>query len=71
MVACGMANRAIKPCPCGSGRRSYEFYDAQRIYCGRVCSSCEASRRAEFRPEIFSGYTQEDVDEPIEPDDAA
>jgi hypothetical protein len=61
---------ASRPCPCGSGRPSYPLYDARRIYCCRVCTKCERERRAEFRPEIFSGYTQADVNEPIEPEDA-
>lgn len=59
----------IRPCHCGSGLESWELYDAQRIYCGRVCDRCVAKRKARYRPEIFRGYTQADVDEPIEPED--
>jgi len=59
----------VKPCPCGSKLPSWELYDAQRIYCGRVCDRCVKQKRKEFRPEIFNGYTQADVDEPIEPDE--
>lgn len=62
--------RPIRTCPCGSGKPARDIYDAQRIYCCKVCDSCERRRKAEFRPEIFSGYTQADVDEPIEPEDA-
>jgi hypothetical protein len=56
------------PCPCGSGEQSWWAHDAQGIPLCRVCSSCEEQKLAGYRPEILSGYTQEDVDEPIEPD---
>lgn len=46
---------------------SYWLYDAQGIPVARVCHRCEAAQRAKFRPEIFTGYTQADVDESIEP----
>lgn len=60
-----------RTCNCGSGLTARELYDAQRIYIARVCDSCEPRVRARYRPEIFAGYDQGDVDEPIEPDDAA
>ena len=53
-------------CACGSGKYSYDLLDAQGIYCGKVCERCENEKRDTFRPEIFTGYTQADVDEPIE-----
>jgi hypothetical protein len=59
----------IRMCHCGSGLPSRELSDAQGIYIGRVCDRCERATRAHYRPEIFSGYDQDDVDEPIEPDD--
>jgi hypothetical protein len=34
-----------------------------------VCAKCEAEKLARYRPEILTGYGQEDVDEQIEPDD--
>lgn len=43
--------------------------DAQGIPVGRVCDACVEQVRAKYRPEVFSGYSQADVDEPIEPDD--
>ena len=43
--------------------------DAQGIPLCRVCSNCVDEKLQQFRPEILSGYTQADVDEPIEPDD--
>lgn len=61
---------AQRICNCGSGQPSHELYDAQRIYICRVCDDCEPRVRASYRPEIFAGYDQSDVDEPIEPDDA-
>lgn len=45
-------------------------YDAQGIYLCRVCEQCEPVKLAQYRPEILSGYSQADVDEPIEPDEA-
>lgn len=45
---------------------SWPVYDAQRIYLCRVCAVCEEEKLAQYRPEILSGYNQEDVDEPIE-----
>ncbi len=47
---------------------SWEEYDAQGIYLCRVCDVCQEEKLSVYRPEILSGYTQADVDEPIEPD---
>jgi hypothetical protein len=44
-------------------------HDAQGIELCRVCSVCREQKLARYRPEILSGYSQADVDEPIEPDD--
>jgi hypothetical protein len=35
----------------------------------RVCPKCKAEKLKKFRPEILTGYSQKDVDEPIEPED--
>jgi hypothetical protein len=43
--------------------------DAQGIPLARVCDKCVDAVLAKYRPEILSGYSQSDVDEPIEPDD--
>jgi len=43
--------------------------DAQGIPLCRVCGNCREQKLAKYRPEILSGYSQEDVNEPIEPDD--
>ncbi len=48
---------------------SWPEYDAQNIYLCRVCPTCRDAKLATFRPEILTGYTQADVDEPIEADD--
>ena len=40
--------------------------DAQGIELCRVCDVCRAQKLARYRPEILRGYTQADVDEPIE-----
>jgi len=42
--------------------------DAQGIPLCKVCDKCEKQKLSRYRPEILSGYTQADVDEPIEPD---
>ena len=53
-----------------SGERQYTWavYDDQGIYCCRVCDACEEAKRSQYNPVIFSGYTQADVDEPINPE---
>lgn len=43
--------------------------DAQGIELCKVCDECEEEKLSHYRPEILRGYTQEDVDEPIEPED--
>ena len=45
---------------------SWWMKDAQGIPLCRVCALCEQEKRTRYRPEILSGYTQADVDEPIE-----
>lgn len=45
---------------------SWPEYDAQGIYLCRVCSICVEYKLSQYRPEILSGYDQNDVDEPIE-----
>jgi hypothetical protein len=50
------------------GEPTWPEYDAQGIYLTRVCDRCERASLAGYRPEILSGYTQADVDEPIEPE---
>lgn len=51
-----------------SDEPSWELRDAQGIYCARVCGRCEEAKKANFNPWIFDGYSQADVDEPIEGD---
>jgi hypothetical protein len=48
---------------------SWPENDAQGIYLCRVCDKCREAKLSRYRPEILTGYTQEDVDEPIEPQD--
>lgn len=43
-------------------------YDAQGIFLTYACDDCRAGKLARYRPEILRGYTQADVDEPIEED---
>ena len=56
-------------CNCGSGEISEWEYDGQGIPLERVCSACRNEKLSKYRPEILGNYTQEDVDEPIEPED--
>lgn len=42
--------------------------DAQGIPLSRVCPQCYDAKMAKYRPEILTGYSQADVDEPIEPE---
>lgn len=55
-------------CDCGSGRPSQWEYDAQNIPLCRVCSACKTEKLKKYRPEILSGYDQNDVNENIEPE---
>lgn len=57
-----------RPCPCSSGNDSWWEHDAQGIPLCRVCEDCRKEKLAKYRPEILNGYTQADVDEPIEED---
>jgi hypothetical protein len=45
---------------------SWWEHDAQGIPLCRVCDKCIDEKLSRYRPEILSGYTQADVDEPIE-----
>ena len=58
----------IKECNCGSGEFPREVYDAQGIYLTIVCSKCEKEKLSRYRPEILTGYSQDDVHERIEDD---
>lgn len=57
-----------KECNCGSGKDSGPTYDAQNIYLTRCCEDCAHEKLSKYRKEILTGYTQADVDEPIEAD---
>jgi hypothetical protein len=56
-------------CFCGSGEQKWAEYDAQGIFLTYVCDSCRDEKLSKYRPEILTGYTQADVDEPIEPEE--
>lgn len=58
----------LTKCPCGSGEFPHMLTDARGIFCGYVCSKCEAEKRQGYRPEIFTDGSYE-ADEPIEPGD--
>jgi hypothetical protein len=41
-------------CQCGSGLSRRDLSDARGIFCCYVCDSCEAEKRANYRPDIFA-----------------
>ena len=51
-----------------SSEPSWWEHDAQGIPLCRVCDDCIKEKLSRYRPEILSGYGQNDVDEPIEPE---
>lgn len=48
---------------------SWWEHDAQGIPLARVCEKCVEAKMSKYRPEILRGYSQADVDEPIEPEE--
>lgn len=52
-----------------SAKETWPVYDAQGIYLCRVCEDCEKAKLGKYRPAILTGYSQADVDEPIEADE--
>lgn len=58
-----------RECSCGSHLPSQWLYDAKGIELCRACSQCREEKLKRYRPEILTGYTQADVDEPIEPEE--
>ena len=50
------------------GDGSWWDHDARGIPTARVCLDCQASKRAKYRPEIFTDRNYESEDCPIEPD---
>jgi hypothetical protein len=56
-------------CNCGSGKSSWWEYDAHGIELCKVCVVCKEEKLSHYRPEILTGYSQQDVDEPIEPEE--
>lgn len=47
----------------------YWVNDAQGIPLCKVCDRCRSVKLSRYRPEILSGYSQDDVSEPIEPEE--
>jgi hypothetical protein len=60
--------RYLNKCHCGSGEQAFAEYDAQGIFLCYACDECREEKLGVYRPEILTGYSQADVDEPIEPD---
>jgi hypothetical protein len=53
-------------CHCGSGEESWWENDSQGIPLAKVCGVCRAAALSRFWDVILTGYTQDDVSEPIE-----
>ena len=51
-----------------STKPAYWVNDARGIPLAKVCEDCEREKLSRYRPEILRGYSQADVDEPIEED---
>lgn len=66
MLSLGSVGRL---CDCGSGQVSQWEYDAQGIELCRLCPQCRTEKLKRYRHEILAGYTQADVNEPIEPEE--
>jgi hypothetical protein len=49
-----------------SERETFWVNDAQGIPLARVCGRCKKEKLSRYRPEILSGYNENDVDESIE-----
>jgi hypothetical protein len=63
----GWVEPRTRPCPCGSGKDSHWLKDARGIEVARVCETCEAGKKAGYRPDIFTD-SQYWADEPIDGD---
>ena len=64
-----MNTKALEYCNHNDGQDySWWEHDAQGIPLARVCDRCCHVKLSKYRPEILRGYTQADVDEPIEAD---
>ena len=48
------------------GHDTWWEHDAQNIPLCKVCELCVEHKLSKYRPEILTGYTQADIDEPIE-----
>ena len=44
-------------------------FDCKGIFLFYYCNKCYEIKKSKYNPWVFSGYTQADVDEDIEPDD--
>jgi len=58
----------IRLCQCKSGLGDYWLYDCHHIALCLVCSACEKDKRENYQPWVFTGYTDADVECPIEPE---
>jgi hypothetical protein len=57
-----------RKCNCGSGLYKQPHYDARGIFVYYSCPECENTKKARYRPEIFTDPNYEH-DEPIDDDE--
>ena len=64
------ADNYTHACLNGEPSENYAWWakDGRGIPLCKVCDDCEATKLKAYRPEILGWYTQNDVDENIEPD---
>jgi hypothetical protein len=65
----GIYYSEIRECNCGSGESREPQYDGRGIFLTYTCEKCHKEKMSRYRPEILEYYTQDDVDERIEPED--
>lgn len=52
----------------GNYKKMYWLHDYQGIPCAKVCPGCEERVKARYKSWVFTGYSELDLDEPLEPE---
>ncbi len=61
--------RIVKRCKCHSGLEEFWLLDCHHICLCMVCNSCIERKKATYNPWVFTGYTEDDIECPIEPEE--
>lgn len=59
----------VRTCDCGSGEPDEWLYDGHNIALCLVCSECKEEKMKGYQPWVFSSYTEEQCECPIEPEE--